>query len=335
MQIYDTITGYFNAEEILSSRFYFIFVTGARGTGKTFSTLKYLMEEKKTFIFMRRTQTEADLQGGTGDASEITKVCNYLGIEPKFNKIHQNVTVCDYGKGKIFILGLSTFAKIRGMNFSSCDFIVYDEFITEPHVPALKAEGLALQNMYESANRNRELEGKRPIKLICLSNSLNIANDIFISWDLIGPAEELSGAPDEQMIYTRNETLLIIMKNSPISEMKEETMLYRNASEEFKDMALHNKFILNDFTYVESRNLRDYRPVFQVGNLYFYRHKSLTEFYVSFKHAEVKDERRYRATISDLQRFRRKENKYWGAYLDGLVRFESYKCIALFEKYFK
>lgn len=335
MQVYDTITGYFNAEEILSSRFYFIFVTGARGTGKTFSTLKYLMEEKKNFIFMRRTQTEADLQGGTGDASEITKVCSYLGLEPKFNKIHQNVTVCDYGGGRIFILGLSTFAKIRGMNFLFCDYIVYDEFITEPHVPALKAEGLALQNMYESANRNRELEGKKPIKLICLSNSLNIANDIFISWDLIGPAEELSAAPDEQMIYTRNETLLIIMKNSPISEMKESTMLYRNASDEFKDMALRNKFILNDFTYVESRNLKDYRPVFQVGNLYFYRHKSLTEFYVTFKHAEVKDERRYKASSADLQRFRRKENKYWGAYLDGLVRFESYKCIALFEKYFK
>lgn len=335
MQIYDIITGYFNAEEIIRSRFYFIFVTGARGTGKTFSTLKYLIEEKKTFIFMRRTQTEADLQGGTGDASEIWKVCQYLGIEPKFKRIHQNVTLCDYGKGKIFILALSTFAKVRGMNFSSCDYILYDEFITEPHVPALRAEGFALQNMYESVNRNRELEGTKPVKMICLSNSLNIANDIFISWDLIGPAEELSSAPDEQMIYTRNDTLLIIMKNSPISAMKAETLLYKNASEEFSAMALQNKFILNDFTYVESRNLRDYRPIFKVGNLYFYRHKSITEFYVSFKKAEVPESRQYKASSADLQRFRRKEIKYWGAYLDGLVRFESYKCIALFEKYFK
>ena len=335
MQIYDTITGYFNAEEIIRSRFYFIFVTGARGTGKTFSTIKDLVIEKENFIFLRRTQNEADLQAGENKASDIAKVMRHTGSKYQFQQVHKNLSVCTYSGGKIAIAALSTFASIRGLDFSEYDYIVYDEFITEPHVRALKAEGFALQNLYESVNRNRELEGKKPVKLICLSNSLNIANDIFISWDLIGPAEELTNAPDEQMIYTRNDTLLIIMKNSPISAMKAETLLYKNASEEFSAMALQNKFILNDFTYVEPKNLKDYRPIFKVGNLYFYRHKSLTEFYVSFKHAEIPENRSYKASSADLQRFRRKETKYYAAYLDGLVRFESYKCIALFEKYFK
>ena len=342
MHIYDNISGYFNAEDIIKSRFYFIFVTGARGTGKTFSTLKYLIESKKTFIFMRRTQTEADLQAGTGSTSDISKVMEYLGINYEFHRVHKNVSMCAYGgdgnesvDGFIYILGLSTFAKVRGMDFSDCDYILYDEFITEPHVPALKAEGFALMNLYESVNRNRELEGGRAVKMICLSNSLNIANDIFISWDLIGAAEELTNAPDDQMIYMRNDILLIIMKNSPVSFKKAETALYRNASEEFSAMALGNQFVLNDFTYVEPQNLKDYKAVLNVGNLYLYRHKAESRYYVTFRRASVPGDRIYKASISDLQRFRRREIRYYAAYLDGHVRFESYKCIALFEKYFK
>lgn len=336
MQIYDTITGYFNAEEIIRSRFYFIFVTGARGTGKTFSTIKDLIEKKENFIFLRRTQNEADLQSGDGKASDIGKVLKYVGSKYEFHQVHKNINVCTYNGGKIAIAALSTFASIRGLDFSDYDYIVYDEFITEPHVRALKAEGFALQNLYESVNRNRELEGKKPVKLICLSNSLNIANDIFIAWDLISQAEELSNAPDDQMIYTRKDTLLIIMKNSPISDLKAQTILYQNASEEFSAMALNNQFILNDFTYVqENVNLKDYRILYQVGNLYAYRHKSEKLYYVTFKRASVPKDRIYRATIADLQRFRRAELRHFQYYLDGFYRFQNYKCIALFEKYFK
>ena len=335
MRIYDNITGYFNAEEIIRSKYYFIFVTGARGTGKTFSTIKYLVEKKANFIFLRRTQNEADLQAGDGKASDIGKVLKYVGAKYEFHQVHKNINVCTYSGGKIAIAALSTFASIRGLDFSEYDYIVYDEFITEPHVRALKAEGFALQNLYESVNRNRELEGKKPVKLICLSNSLNIANDIFISWDLISQAEELSNAPDDQMVYTRQDTLLIIMKNSPISDLKAQTILYRNASEEFSAMALDNRFILNDFTYVSDENLKDYRILYQVGSLYAYRHKSEKLYYVTFKKAQVPRERIYRATISDLQRFRRAELRHFQYYLDGFYRFQNYKCIALFEKYFK
>lgn len=337
MRIYDNISGYFNADYILSSRYYFIFVTGARGTGKTFSSLKCLIERKETFIFMRRTQTEADLQAGTGSTSDISKVLDYLGVPYEFHRIHKNVSACLYGEsdGVIYILGLSTFAKVRGMDFSDCNYILYDEFITEPHVPALKAEGFALMNLYESVNRNREIEGQKPVKLVCLSNSLNIANDIFISWDLIAAAEELSNAPADRMIYTRGDILLIIMKNSPVSLQKAQTVLYKNASEEFSAMALNNKFVLNDFTYVEPQNLKDYKAVLSVGSLYLYRHKSEHLYYVTYKRASVPEDRTYKAAASDLQRFRRREVRYWAAYLDGFVRFENFKCIALFEKYYK
>ena len=331
---YDNTTGYFNAKEVIDNRFIFEFITGARGIGKTFSCILELVKRKKNFIYLRRTQTEADLQAGENSMAECGKVLNYLDLDYEYQKVHKNVSVCLYPGGKIAILALSTFAKIRGIDFSDYDFIIYDEFITEPHVPALKMEGLALSNLYESISRNREIEGHKPVKLICLSNSLNIANEIFIHWDLIGPAEELSNAPDHIMDWHRADTLLVILKNSPISEKKKTTALYRNAPEEYAKMALSNKFILNDFTYVQHENIRNYRALFKVGNLYVYRHKSEISFYVSFKHASVPQDRIYKSSSADLKRFQRKEWKYWTAYLDGMVRFENYKCIALYEKYF-
>ena len=330
MKLYDKI-GYFNAKSIIESGYHFIFVTGARGTGKTFSSLKYLIEKRKPFIYLRRTQDESDLQANE-NTSSLTKVLRYCKCDFTFGKLSKKVG-CVYMDGKplIYTCALSTFASIRGINFDNIDYAIYDEFICEPHVRSFKAEGLALMNFYESVNRNRELEGDEALRLICLSNSLNIANDTFMEFNLVSPAEALAESGNE--IYTNNDILLIVMHNSPISKKKAETKLYSNASEEFHKMAIENKFILNDFTYVGKRNLRDYQILFQVGDLYFYKHKSNNEYYCTFTKATTK--RIYSNGLADLERFRRAEWKYYARYLDGYVKFDSYKAIALFEKYFK
>ena len=90
--IYDP-NGYFNADEVLKSLFTFIFVTGARATGKTFSTLKSLIENRKkgeAFIYLRRTQEEADLQA-IESTSSLTKVLRYCKVNYSFRKITKSV----------------------------------------------------------------------------------------------------------------------------------------------------------------------------------------------------------------------------------------------------
>lgn len=335
IKIYDSKSGYFNAENVITSQFKFIFVTGARGTGKTFSTLLYLIKKNiktgKPFIYLRRTQDESDLQANE-NTSSITKVLKYLDLEYSFGKLSKKVGVIYVNeKPLIYTAGLRTFASIRGVNFDDVNEAIYDEFICEPHVPSFKAEGMALMNFYESVNRNRELEGDKPLKLICLSNSLNIANDTFMEFDLVTPAENLTTSGDE--IYIRNDILLIIMQDSPISRKKAQTSLYQNASEEYSAMAINNKFILNDFTYVKHRSLKEYRILFQVGDLYFYKHKNKYEYYCTFSKSITK--KVYSSGVADLERFRRAEWKYYVKYLDGYVTFDTYKAIALFEKYYK
>ena len=323
--------GYFNATAVIDDdRYSFQFITGARGTGKTFSTILYLLKRREPFIYLRRTQDESDLQANE-NTSSITKVLKYLKLNYTFGKLSKKVGVIYVNEDPlVYTCGLKTFASIRGVDFGNIKYAIYDEFIPEVHVSKFKAEGLALMNFYESINRNRELEGEEPLKLIGLSNSMNIANDTFMEFDLVSPAEKLSTGSDE--IYVNNNIMLVIMKDSPISKLKAETSLYHNASEQFHKMAIDNKFILNDFTYVQKRNLKEYKAILKVGDLYLYQHKSNKEYYVSFVQSTTKNI--YTSSLADLERFRKKENKYYAKYLLGKVAFDSYKAVALFDKYY-
>ena len=52
--------GYLNIDGIVKAAT-FIFMVLARGTGKTFGALKYAVDSGEKFIYMRRTQTQADM----------------------------------------------------------------------------------------------------------------------------------------------------------------------------------------------------------------------------------------------------------------------------------
>ena len=53
--------GYIKIESLLACGMPFIFVTGGRGTGKTYGALKYILDSGRRCMWMRRTQTETDL----------------------------------------------------------------------------------------------------------------------------------------------------------------------------------------------------------------------------------------------------------------------------------
>lgn len=327
--------GYFDAVSVILAGFIFNYITGGRGIGKTFGFLKYFIDNKIPFILMRRTQTEADLQGDYITSSLKPHLLRNK-IQAKFTKFAggklTSVTDPD-GSVICVICALSTIASLRGIDLSEFGTIIYDEFITEPHVKKIKAEGQALENAYETINRNRELDGLPPVRLFCLSNSLNLANDIFIYRDLLPYAEKLIGSGKEIAIPDER-TLLVIAQHSPISERKAGTVLYQSASEEYAKMAISNKFILNDFTYVRRiKNLNEYKCVCAVGDRYIYKHKSNGQYYVCDIRAQTKNT--YTNSYSDLQRFRRERWKIYVKYLDGAVRFDTYQSVALFEKYYK
>ena len=324
--------GYLNMSGIIESGFPFIFVPAARATGKTFGSLLHFIDKEKIML-LRRTQREADLQANADTTSYkdvfdhlnrpfICKKSNGLGfVTDVSHETPHTVAVC---------AALSTFASVRGMGFSEIDHIVYDEFIAEAHVKKFAYEGQALANLYESIDRNRQVKGKKPTQLLCLANAVNMANDVFMYFDLITHAEEMIKNLQEVKIIGNK--LLIIPQKSPISEKKAQTALYKAVNSEFSDMAIRNKFILNDFTYVQERSLKEYTCQFQVGDLFVFRHKSKREYYITYQKGKTKNI--YGSGYAALTKFRRDKWRFIAYYYDGLIRFQNYQSIALFEKYF-
>ena len=281
MKIYDN-NGWINWDYIIELPSAFIMVVGPRGTGKTYGLFKKLISEKKPFIYIRRLQSQLDIsKSESGNPFRKLNADLGLDIMPR-----PRSKMCEFryegGQGEVVALGaaLSTVATIRGFDFSGYDYMVYDECIPMVGEKPIKDEFNAFLNLYETVNRNRELEGQAPVKCIMLGNANQIANPYFSGWHFTKTALKMLHAG--QMMYTtadRSRTVILLV-NSPISAAKRKTSLYKNANDGFLSMALDNAF-RTDETNIASKPLQEYTHVVSIGEIGIYRHKSNREYYVS------------------------------------------------------
>ena len=99
-------------------------------------------------------------------------------IQLQANK--DNVIILDKKNEKLvgYAAALSTFGKFRGADFSDVEVIIFHEFINTTPFNNIKNEANMLFNLIETVNRNRELDGDEPVKVILLSNANTIDSDI-------------------------------------------------------------------------------------------------------------------------------------------------------------
>ena len=321
----------------------FIFIVGGRGTGKTYGALKYTLEHDIEIMFMRRTQSQHDIIR-KDEFSPYNALNRDLDLNIKFfpiskyNSAIYNSSTDENGKAipKGDMLGmtcaLSTISNLRGFS-SSADIVIYDEFIPERHEKPIKSEASALFNALETIGRNRELQGKKPLKLLALANANNISNDIFVSLGLVGVAERMSKTGQELHYDHAKGIMLLILSESPISDMKSYTKLYQmTQNTEFAEMSINNGFIGVAHDVIESQDLREYKLVCIVGELAIYKHKSQLKYYVT-THISGNCSAVYTTSLNSLRTFRLKHRDLWVRYCLGSMRFESYTLQVLFEKY--
>lgn len=339
--------GYLDMTKIINDRNPFVFVIGGRGIGKTYGALKYLIDTDKKFMLMRRTQAQADLISQI-DFSPFKSLNNDFSLQITTNRITKYTTGYYKGvkgeDGKIrpagnpigYSCALSTISNLRGFDTSDIDIIIYDEFIPEAHERAIRSEGEALLNAYETINRNRELNGRDPVKLIALSNSNDIANPIFIELGIIPIVDKM--IKRQQEYYSNNKkgiTIINIMK-SPISDKKKDTALYNlvNEKSNFYSMATGNDYNMDNGTPIKASDLKQYNPYVTVGDLTFYRHKDGShKYYCSMHKSGTPPE--YLANNIDFQRFRSRYNHLFFSYLSNHIIFESVLAESLFNSYYK
>lgn len=340
MKIYDS-NGYVNVRGILEEGYPFNFLVGGRGTGKTYTTLKVAKEDRRLFMLMRRTQSQADLiskpdfsvfkplnmdMGWDVQVKPISKY-NAMFFEPDPEPDRPPRPVG-------YTCALSTLSNMRGFDASDIQLLIYDEFIPEKHERLLKNEADALFNAYETMNRNRELKGIAPIQMVCLANANDITNPVFESLKLIRVADRMQKGNTDRWTDEPRGIQLIMLHRSPISRRKSNTVLY-NLTEgtDFSSMALDNDFNV-DRQHVKPRPLSEYTPVCAIGELCLYRHKSENRLYAS-THLSGIFNRKFSLSDTDRLHYQRIYRSHWDMYISGRIDFEDVLSEKMFLKYWE
>ena len=274
--------GWVNWDYILEQPASFVSVVGARGVGKTYGIFKKLITAGEKFIYLRRLKSQLD-QCGKLEGNPFRKLNLDLGRE-----------ITPYSSGGIIMfrsgdktgdiaaagVALSVVANVRGIDFSDYNYIVFDEFIASIGERPIKNEFQAFLNFYETVNRNRELEGKAPVKCIMLGNANTLINPYFSAWHFMKTAVRM--ITGNQMVWRSSDQsrMVILLLHSPISERKKDSVLYQNATSDFIEMALDNSF-RTDETNIRSEPLTEYIHMVSIGEIGIYKHKSERRYYVS------------------------------------------------------
>lgn len=329
--------GYVDIEKILSYGLTFNFLVGGRGTGKTFGTLKHVIESGKRIMLMRRTQAQCDLINKP-EFNPFKAVCEEydysVWVKPvsKYSSGMYKMNGEEIERLIGYTCALSTIANMRGFDASDVELLVYDEFIPERHEKKGKFEGASFLNAYETINRNRELKGDKPLQVLGLANAFDLGNAIFLELGLVGVCEKMVANGQELYINRDKGLLVCILKESEISEQKRETALYKLAKGGYSDMALSNEFAYNDDTNVGSTSLKEYKLFCSVQEIHIYKHKSRKEFYISEHRTGTADS--FKSDEVDLLRYRKKYGlRLYSSYMRNNIFFENMLTKTLFELY--
>lgn len=331
--------GYVNWDYIVDQTKAFCMVTGSRGTGKTYGLLKYMIEHGEKFIYLRRLQTQLD-ECSKQEGNPFKKINNDCGYSILPFKSGNTVKFCEAevmpnGKvapvEKITAIGcaLSTFATIRGADYSDVTAILFDEAIAMESERPIKGEFQAFLNFYETVNRNRELQGLPPVKCFMLGNANKLANPYYAGWAFMRTA--LKMIRGGQMMWRSQDgtRIMIMLLNSPISDRKAKTALYQNAKDDFIAMAIDNAF-RTDETNIRSWKLSEFNHVVSIGELGVYQHKSGGWLYIS---KTVNKTHYYDGYGVKLTMFRRDYMILKYKYLSQMLTFEDFDCELIFREY--
>lgn len=336
-KIFDT-KNYFSITSLYKYHMAFNYVVGGRGTGKTYGALLDMLERREKFMFMRRSQTQLkevceektfkmeDDKSVRVSLSPFKSIERNTGRKVTIEKISKDLYAF-FSENEHIGYGccLNTLSNIRGFDASDINYLIFDEFIPLPGEMSKKDEGRMLMDAYETINRNRELEGREPLYLYCLANANDIDCSIMLDLELTEAVEKMINKGKTFRVDGKRGYTFSLLKNNEFAEAKANTALYRfTRGLKYNAMAFENKFAYDDFSNISSRNIKEYIPVYNVGDYYFYQHKSRSEYYITM--CRMKPIESYPDSEYGHEQFRQKHGReLYGAYMNNQIIFETYR----------
>ena len=262
----------------------FNFFIGGRGIGKSYSMINHCASDRgsgRRFLYLCNTREQ--IENCATEAGNPFKKWNHnnnrdlrLASSANFANI---VDASRDNEVLGYSASASTFNNLRGIDGSDIDIIFWDEFI-EPKDKRLAYQQFdAFVNLYETVNRNRELENEQPVQVFFLSNARTAQNEVLAGFNLTDRIVTMIRS--DQTTYSNNEVFLSLCKNE-VSDAKRDTALYKTITgTKAYDENINNQFSHDSMAGIKAHvNLREYIPLFGYDDLYCYKHKSRVEYYI-------------------------------------------------------
>lgn len=335
------------------------FAWSGRNTGKTYSSLNYMVETGSKFIFLKRTVEDVNfLLSGSGKVG--TKLSQYGADVSPFVALNRdkgyNIKPFGIYKGYLggfwkcnekndplfdpigFIIPLSAVARVKGFDFSECDFIIFDEFIPSPWERVDRDEGKQLLDFYMTVSRDREHRGRSPLKLLGLANPTEANCPIFHELELTDVAVEMATRGFEYH-EERGIVLHKIKMGSDFME-KENDMAAVKAMQgtAWHEMTVGAGFSYNDFNMISPQALKNYKCLAEIRyrkNRWFIYQKE-EKYYICKSPGKPLEGVYDLNTDKDARRFYREvQIDLKNEYIEGNVVFQKYTMFDVLINYKK
>lgn len=260
-------------------------IVGGRNTGKTYSGLRYHLENHTQHVFLKRTAKDVDLLCagnilGNKSADYEVDLSPYKSINRDFGTDIKAFKIKDglgafyergedggaVGKPYGYLLALSAIAKFKGFDLSECESIIFDEFIPQPTERTSRMEGEAVMELYKTVSRDRTMRGRDELKLFLFANAVNVFNytcEVLELTDII--AEMYMTQTETRYLEERGIFIRILKTPEEILAAEQKTGLYRSmAGTAWGRMAFSNEFAYNDFSNIKKIPLKGYRPMIKL-----------------------------------------------------------------------
>lgn len=317
--------GYLDVDKLLKPKqFNKIIMVGGRGTGKSYGVLRNLVRQDKKFIYLRTSVSEMDaMKDPDLDPFNPINRLEERNIDITKGSIKFIRKIVEGEKNLGMVGALKNMYQIRGFDGLPYKILFYDEFIPEKHVPKMKNQGTAVKSLFETVNRNRELDGEPPLRLIMCANSDDLNNDVLITYGVLDDLLEMGDRGLEVKDFPNKGLRLVYTCRSPISELKRATANYKGQEDsEYNRMALDNKFTGYYRGNIESRDLKNYDPVVSIGDIRVYKSKNDKTYYVTKYMTGIFPEI-YHLTDFERGRFQRRFWRLSDLYYKKMIKFEN------------
>lgn len=243
----------------------FTVVWSGRGVGKTYSSLKYCIENAIPFLYLKRTVEDIkfiatrDKMGR--DVSPFAPLNRKLGwdyhIELVKNAEGFGTVVGGSGEVVGYVLALAAVHKVKGFELSECDVIIFDEFIPQLSETRIRhTEGDSILELHATVMRDRLARGQREPDFWLFANATTPVAPFTETMMLTDDIVEMSQKKTE---YRYLKDRYILLHNIPYNaSMKHDSRLYAaTRGTRWASMAFDNEFAFQDFSKVKRVSLKN------------------------------------------------------------------------------